>query len=149
MGQLILSYCRTAKCQYDYWQMSLQAERYGTAIRSSTAGNVRLAFALIRKVRQACAMARATSLLLLVPIALVLAGCGRQSDEPQGDANSAEVATPDPAKNTTTEAMCGDPKERADAISRVAEDPKVHDDPDYVYEVASDIAEKGCPKPNR
>ena len=92
-------------------------------------------------------MARATLLLLLVPIALVLAGCGRQSDEPQGDANSAEVATPDPAKNTTTEAMCGSADDRAHAIARVAREPEVNKDPDYVYEVAADIAEKGCPKP--
>lgn len=92
-------------------------------------------------------MARSTALFLLAPIALALAGCGQSAEDEQEGANTADAATPDPVKNTTTEAMCGNPSDRANAIARIAEGPKHEADPDYVYDVASDIAEKGCPKP--
>lgn len=93
-------------------------------------------------------MARATSLLRLAPIALALAGCGQRADDAEDAVNSTDAVTSDPVRNTTTEAMCGKPRDQAHAIGRIAEGPKDEADPDYVYEVAAEIAEKGCPKPN-
>ncbi|WP_203309618.1 hypothetical protein [Sphingomonas beigongshangi] len=87
-------------------------------------------------------------LLLLTPIAIAMAGCDQRTTGPEETANSAEAATSDPVRNTTTEAMCGKPVDRANAIARIAEGPKEEGDPDYVYEVASAIAEKGCPNPS-
>lgn len=76
-----------------------------------------------------------------------LSACGTKQPT-SATMNSLAVSSAiDPVTDTTTEAMCADPAGRAHAIGRIAGDPKFSSDPDAVYEVASDIAKKGCPKP--
>jgi uncharacterized lipoprotein YajG len=87
-----------------------------------------------------------------LPIALlgasVLAACQAEPTVAP-NANATGPVQPDPVKRTTTEAMCGTPSDRAHAISRVAEDTRINSVPDEVYDVAADIAEKGCPPAKR
>ena len=45
--------------------------------------------------------------------------------------------------------MCGTAEDRALAISQAAEEPEINAAPDDVYEVATEIAKKSCPKSPR
>lgn len=91
-------------------------------------------------------MLRSTRLTVTILLPTMLAACGAQQPVIEGNA-MVEADLFDPVKNTTTEAMCGNPGDRAHAIGRIADGPNEEGDADYVYEVASDIAKKGCPKP--
>ena len=58
----------------------------------------------------------------------------------------AETGKPDRFTRIITEAMCGTGRERADAISTIAEDGEINGYPDDVYSLARDLADKGCPQ---
>lgn len=86
-----------------------------------------------------------------LPIAAVLlavamtAGCGEAPRAPSQPAK-AEEAKPDHVTRTTVRAMCGQAKDRALAISQIAEESEFSSSSDDVYSIASALAEKGCPK---
>lgn len=74
-------------------------------------------------------------------------GCER-APEKAAPAN-VEAAKPDHVTRTIVRAMCGQAKDRALAISQIAEEDEFNAESDDVYSIASDLAEKGCPKVGR
>jgi hypothetical protein len=83
------------------------------------------------------------AVLLLVGMT---AGCGEAPRAP-AQPMKPEAAKPDHVTRTTIRAMCGQAKDRALAISQIAEEDEFSSSSDDVYSIASDLAEKGCPKP--
>lgn len=76
------------------------------------------------------------------------AGCGEATRAPVQPAK-VEEARPDHVTRTTTRAMCGQAKDRALAISQIAEEDEFSSSSDDVYSIASNLAENGCPKVGR
>lgn len=74
----------------------------------------------------------------------VAQGC-KQAPEKAAPAK-VETVKPDHVTRTTARAMCGQAKDRALAISQIAEEDEFSSSSDDVYSIASDLAEKGCPK---
>ncbi|MES3084945.1 hypothetical protein [Sphingomonas faeni] len=87
---------------------------------------------------------RAAALLVVA----MMTGCGEAPRAPAQPAK-AEEAKPDHVTRTTVRAMCGQAKDRALAISQIAEEDEFNGESDDVYSIASDLAEKGCPKVGR
>lgn len=79
-------------------------------------------------------------------VTLALMGCG-QGKEPPAPAQAEASNGSDAFSNTIEEAMCGKPDQRASAISDIASNPEFSSQSQDVYDQATDIAGRGCPKP--
>ena len=88
-------------------------------------------------------MQRVSIMLLL---ALAATGCDRpKAAEPKPAPRMPGMNDQDAFTRRVVTAMCGQPAERALAISALAEPSKDGDESQDVYDVASDVAKQGCP----
>ncbi len=87
---------------------------------------------------------RYASIMLLLTCAVT--GCGNQDvAENRPAAQMPSMNDQDVFTRRVVTAMCGQPNERALAISTLAEPSKDGDESDDVYTIARQIAKNGCP----